>query len=239
MWSARGQEFGSPQPPYTVYDIVQAYIRAEKPLDGLLLFHLLEPLAGTSFLTTATQGLRLHIAEKRFESEKRLYPNDLFRVFYGPDYHEQVERVQDGTRLDEATIALHSLSTHAIGLDQIKTLPWLEEDEMMLRQARSDFIYHDRTRTQSAFTHIASQWQFYKRGSHLLTIPESRISYQDEAGTYYKHAIMPDGFQDSRFFLDGRQRAYIALPLEQQEFKKGHRMLFISPRFSFDAARRK
>jgi len=61
-------------------------------------------------------------------------------------------------------------------------------------------------------------------------------------GKFHLHALMPDGFYDSRYFVDERRRPFTGLSRQQQDFRKGRRMLFISPYFSFfsfDAARRK
>jgi len=106
----------------------------------------------------------------------------------------------------------------------------------MLLQGRWDHVYHDTERTQKAFTHNAAQWDFYKAGRYLHTIAEAKMNYEDDAGEFHMHTVLPDGFHDSRFFIDARQRAFVALPHKQQVFQRSYTMLFISPHFSFNAA---
>jgi hypothetical protein len=160
-WKEHNEWIEQPQPTLRASDIIDYYIREDKPIEGLTLYHLLEPLSGTSFMQRATQQLRLHKAERKNHTDTGVYPNDLFLVFFGSSYPNQVERCTDSTRQDEATIALHSLSTYAIGLDTIFTLNWLQKDEMMLLQGRWDHVYHDTERTRKAFTHNAAQWDYY------------------------------------------------------------------------------
>lgn len=238
-WKEHDEWIEHSQPTLQASDIMQFYIREEKPIEGYALYHLLEPLAGTSFMQRAINMLRQHKAERQGHTDTRVYPNDLFLVFFGTSFPDQAEICTDSTRQDEATMALHSLSTYAIGLDKILTLPWLEKDEMMLLQSRWDHVYHDREQTQEAFSHNAAQWQFYKAGRYVHTIAEAKLYYLDEAGAFQMHTVLPDGFHDSRFFTDPRQRALVALPHEQQVFDRSYRGLYISPHFSFDAARRK
>lgn len=224
---------------YPVSRIMQYYVRQDKPLDGLYIFHVLEPLVGTSFMNRAIQEMRFYIEERRLFTDKGIYPNDLLTAFFGGHCPDQMKEVQNAMLQEEATIAIHSLSPSAIGLDIVLTLDWLETDEMLLYQIRWDDVYLDTERTQKAFTHTSVQWQFYKAGHYLHTIANSRITYQDEQGKFHLHALLPDGFYDSSFFIDGRRRPFTGLSHRQQGFRRGRRMLYISPRFSFDAARRK
>jgi hypothetical protein len=162
-----------------VSQIIQFYILQDKPLDGMIVFHTLEPLMGTSFLRVAIDELRIHIEERKSPS---ITANDLVCAFFGTLNFDEVREVKDAARQDEATIALHSLSSYAIGLDEFLSKEWLEADEMMLLQTRWDRVYYDIGRTRTAFTHTCAQWQFYKEGHYLHTISESRIIYLDEEG---------------------------------------------------------
>ena len=172
------------RPPYTANDIKQHFMLQEKPIEGHTLFHLLEPLAGTSFMEKAIRELRIHLAgRRRLQPETSVYPYDLYQCWMGDNYPDQVEQVRDFPRQNAATIALHSLSTHAIGIDTIFLLHWLNDpSEMLLMQGRWDEVYYDEERTRKAFSHHAGQWQFYKGGSFLYTIAESKIQYEDDAG---------------------------------------------------------
>jgi hypothetical protein len=176
----------------------------------------------------------------KLQPETSVYPYDLYQCWMGDNYPDQVEQVRDFPRQSAATIALHSLSTHAIGIDNIFLLHWLKDpSEMLLMQGRWDEVYYDEGRTQKAFSHHAGQWQFYKGGSFLYTIAESKIQYEDDAGVMQQRIILPDGFHDTTFFIDWRRKPFLALSAQQQEFVRGYRILSICPHFSFDAARRK
>ena len=240
-WKDQEEGIAFSRPPYTAKDHMQNYILQEKPIEGQALFHLLEPLAGTSFMKKAIRELRIHFGgRRRLQTETSVYPYDLYQCWVGDNYPDQVEQVRDFSRVNAATIALHSLSTHAIGIDRVSTLHWLKDpSEMLLMQGRWDEIYHDEERTQKAFSHHAGQWQFYKGGSYLYTIAESKIQYEDDAGIMQQRTILPDGFHGTTFFIDWRRKPFPALSAQQQEFVRGYRLLSISPHFSFDAARRK
>jgi len=234
-----GSEFS--RPPFTAKDLKQHFMLQEKPIEGQTLFHLLEPLAGTSFMEKAIRELRIHLAgRRRLQPETNVYPYDLYQCWMGDNYPDQVEQVRDFPLQIAATIALHSLSTHAIGIDTIFLVHWLQDpSEMLLMQGRWDEVYYDEERTQKAFSHHAGQWQFYTGGSFLYTIAESKIQYEDDAGIIQQRTILPDGFHDTTFFIDWRRKPFLALSAQQQEFVRGYRILSIGTHFSFDAARRK
>lgn len=218
----------------TIGQTVARYQLADTPLAGKVILTVLEPLIGTSFLGIATQEIITGIREGR-----RIHAEDLYLSFFGRTIHT-INPVTDYPTEGSAIIALQSQSSYPIAIDTVLTHDSLRDDELMLHQARWDDIYfdYDKEHEQKAFTHVALQWNFYKGGKFLHAIPLTRIRI-DTSLTTRAFSHFPDGYQESPFFVDPRRKPLPYLHPEQQEYVRCYRMLYISPQFSFDKARRK
>jgi hypothetical protein len=239
MPPARNEQEGFSPRFLTIGQTIAHYQLADEPLTGESILAVLEPLMGTSFLGIATSELTLDIKERLHPKGKRIHAEDLFLSFFGSDNLRDINIVTSYALQNAAIIALHSQSPIAVGLDRILTYDRLREYELMLYEARCDNIYFDQEQTQLAFQHAALQWRFYKHGSFLHAIPLTRIKIEPGVVGLRLFSHSSAGVHDHRFFVEGRRKPLPYLQPEQQAFVRSHRMLYISPQFSFDAARRK
>ena len=223
----------------TIGQTIAHYQLADTPLTGESILAVLEPLMGTSFLGIAARELALDIQERLHPKGKRIHAEDLFLSFFGRGNVDEIKTVTSYPLQNAAIIALHSQSPIAVGLDRILTFDRLREDELMLYEARWDDIYFDQEQTQPAFQHAALQWKFYKGGSLLHAIALTRMKIEHRVVGLRLFSHLSEGVHDHRFFVEGRRKPLPYLHPQQQSFVRSKRLLYISPQFSFDAARRK
>ena len=218
----------------TIGQTVAHYQLADNPLDGEVILAVLEPLIGTSFLGIAANDVMTRIREGR-----RIHARDLYLSFFGSQV-QKINPIIDNPIQGDAIIALQSQTSSPIAIDRVLTYDDLREDELMLHHARWDAMYfeYDTEHEQKAFTHAALQWSFYKGGKFLHAIPLTRISIESGLTTKaYSH--LSEGMHEPPFFVDPSRKPLPYLHPQQQEMMRVYRMLYISPQFSFDRARRK
>jgi hypothetical protein len=218
----------------TIGQTVAHYQLADEPLAGEVILTVLEPLIGTSFLGIAAQELMTGILDGR-----RIHAEDPYLSFFGRQL-QKINPVTDYPTEGNAISALQSQSSSPIAIDRVLTYDGLREDELMLHQARWDDVYfdYDKEHEQKAFTHTALQWNFYKGGKFLHSIPLTRIRI-DNSLTTKAYSHISEGIHEHPFFVDPRRKPLPYLHPEQQEMVRVYRMLYISPQFSFDKARGK
>src|SRR5712691_9940956 len=102
----------------TIPELFEKYRREDRPLNREMILSTLMPLAGSSFLRRATEGL----AERLTETNE-LHALDLYQVFLG-----DVAHCEDSTRQEEAAICLYHLSGSSVPLDDVYTMAGMDAD---------------------------------------------------------------------------------------------------------------
>jgi hypothetical protein len=152
---------------------------------------------------------------------------------------QMINPIIDSPVQGDAIMALQSQTSQFVAIDRVLTHEKLRADELMLHEARWDDMYfeYDTEHEQKAFTHAALQWRFYKGGKYVHALSLTRLSIQRGLqNKIYSH--FSEGIHEHSFFVDQRRKPLPYLQPEQQDFLRCYRMLYISPQFSFDAARK-
>src|SRR5260370_42007421 len=226
----------------TPQEVIDYYETHDAVLEGYTIMALLEPLAGTSFMSTAIRELISDIeTHKGFSTRRLLGADNVSGWFYGNEYPYIVGEVSDVSLRDEAVIAFRSVSLwgkEPFFKVSVKTLPWLKPEEMMVHEGRWDDVFEDSEHTRKALGHTASQWRFYKDGFFVHVIPVSRISYDKDRDLRFP-AILPEGFLSHTQMNDATRPLLPFVEPEKQVFRSARTILYISRQFDFDKARRK
>ncbi len=211
----------------TIAEIREMYQHKDKPLNDATIRATLKPLAGTSFYK-ATAELAAILASK----EARV--SDLLMSIYGDK--ADWPSLEDTHLREQAETALNLLSGFSVPLENVFAMQWMEEDELMQYEYRSDILYHDPEHIQVAGKHSAAQLWFYKRGRYLQTISVSSLEYEEKQERYV-YPILSEGLLPHRYFSNVNKPPLPFLDPRQSSFVKAFSVLWISPHFSFDAAR--
>jgi hypothetical protein len=226
---------------YTPADMITTYLREQRPLHFDSIRALVEPLAGTSFMTIALNTLSMKFDEQRLEPPPHtIMPSDLFLAFFKHIDDTNLDHHLKGTAALVAETALWSHLTHNVAVDSIYPDGRLEPGEMAFHQMRHDDVWHDEDHQLKAFIHSVGEWQFFKDGFRVgQSIPMRRIDYTDRAGRGHLFTILPEGSPSIVQFYDDRSLGIAALPKALQAFKRYTNLLFVSEQFDFQRALRK
>ena len=224
------EEHTSFQPHYlTISEIRQMYREKDKPLNADTILATLAPLAGTSFFKRMMQELAEIIPVRP--------PTAL--DLYGALYHRVIDTWvwKDAQRIDEATRCTFQLSGLNVPSENVYATEWIEPDELMLREYRRDWLYHDYNHRHNAASHRASQFHFYKRGSLRGVLSFSLLDYEDLR--FFHHAILEEGVLAHTFFTDKKRSPIPSLDPRQFLFQTSLPLVYVSPQFSLEKAQPK
>lgn len=217
------------QPRYlTIPEIWEMYREQDKPLNADTILSLLEPLAGTSFLQHATDIL------DSLTERQPVHALDLALIFYGA--FDDTAKSRDDHQQEAAITCLYHLSGFSVPLDAVYTMKYMEPDELLAREFRSDFLYHDLEKQHLAGAHRAIQFRCYKAGTHRQTFSVSMVEYQDDNREMHMFTQLSEGNHPHRFFGDDNSVPLPFLDPRQSSFLRTSPLLFISPHFSFEQA---
>jgi hypothetical protein len=158
----------------TIPEVWELYREQDKPLNTDTILATLEPLAGTSFFKRLMQALSEAIPVKR--------PAAL--DLYGAFYYRVLDAWHDPQRTDEAVRYVAQLSGCSVPRENVYAMDYLEADELLLREYRRDWLYHDYDHSHYAGSLRASQFWLYKGGALRGTIGFSLVDYEEPA---YSH----------------------------------------------------
>jgi hypothetical protein len=217
------------QPRYlTIAEVWELYQQHDQPLNADTIRATLEPLAGTSFLTHATEIL--HITKPG----EPIHALDLYLIFNGA--FDDLEACTTGTQAVDAAACLYALSSFRVPLEMIHTMKWMAADELLAREQRCDYLYYDPDKTRPAGWHTATQFRFYKAGTHRRTLSVSQIEYQDETGTFHSFTQLSEGILTKSFFSDAHRPPLPFVDPRQSRFFYTLPLVCISPQFSIAEA---
>ncbi len=228
------EEQSSFKPHYlTIPEIWEMYRQQDKPLNADTILATLEPLTGTSFLQHATEILR-SLTNYRDPQYKPLHTLDLFLIFYGA--FDETFKSNDDQQQEDAITCLYLLSGFSVPLDSVYKMKWMEPDELLAREFRSDDLYYDLEKKYVAGTHRAIQFRFYKAGIHRHTVSVSMIAYNDEKRGLQMFTQLSEGNMTHRFFSDVDRPPLPCIDRRQTSFLRTSPLLYISPQFSIEKA---
>jgi hypothetical protein len=212
----------------TIPEVWELYREQDKPLNTDTILATLEPLAGTSFFKRLMQALSEAIPVKR--------PAAL--DLYGAFYYRVLDAWHDPQRTDEAVRYVAQLSGCSVPRENVYAMDYLEADELLLREYRRDWLYHDYDHSHYAGSLRASQFWLYKGGALRGTIGFSLVDYEEPAYShnFFHHAILAEGMLDHSFFTDRTRRPIPALDPRQSLFRTSLPLVYISPHFSLERA---
>lgn len=215
----------------SIAELREMYLRKEEPLNGDTLRAILEPLAGTSYLSHALKIFA------RLLPDPVLYAFDLYYLFDGT-YDDENDLEQCPNEMQEdAAAALFHLAGFGVPRTNIYTSAWMEPDELFVEEERGDLLYHDSKRTQEpAGIHLINQFRFFKAGRERQTMLLSRLEFQNEAGIFHVYTQLGEGKYPHAFFSDWTQPGLAALQPAQQAFRSTNVSLYIGRQFSAQAA---
>lgn len=217
------------QPHYlTIPDVWELYERKDTSLTADTILATLTPLAGTSFLKHATEVIG------SLTERQPIRALDLALIFYGA--FADTLKSTDDQQQEDAIICLYHLAGFSVPLDAVHTMKYMEPDELLAREFRSDFLYHDVDKQQVAGTHRAIQFRFYKAGVHRHTLSVSMVEYQDDQRKMHIFTQLSEGNKPHRFFSDVEQPPVPFVDPRQTSFLRTSPLLYISPRFSIEQA---
>jgi hypothetical protein len=226
---------------YTPADMITTYLIEQHPLRFDSIRALIEPLAGSSFMTIALDTLKMKFDEQRLEPPPHIImPSDLFLAFFKRIYDTDLDHPLKGTAAMNAEIALWSHLTRNVAVDSIYPDGRLEPGEMAFHQMRHDDVWHDEDHRFKAFIHAVGEWQFFKDGFRVgQSIPMQRIDWTDRADRSHLLTILPEGSPSIVQFYDHRSLGIAVLPKALQVFRRYTNLLFVSEQFDFQKALRK
>jgi hypothetical protein len=198
------------RPSYlSIAEIQQMYQQRNRPLNADTILATLKPLAGTSFLRHATEVLQLK------QPGEPLQADDFFLIFYGA--LDDTTQCRDPQMRNAAEATLSRLAGFRVPENMIHLMRWMEQDELMAQEMRSDYLYHDPKHKQLAGIHVARQLRFYKAETPLQTLLVSQLQYMDTEGFHLftqlaEGALPHTSFTDKKRsplpFLDPGARPY-------------------------------
>jgi hypothetical protein len=219
------EERSSFHPCYlTIAEVRKMYQQKDTPLNADTILATLEPLAGTSFFKRLMQALAETIPVKQ--------PDAL--DLYGALYYRVLDTWKDPKRIDEATRCMFQLSGLSVPFENVYPMDWIEEDELMFREYRRDWLYHDYEHRHYAGSHRTSQFRFYQRGSLRGVLSFSLHDYEDLHFSH--HATLAEGVLDHAFFSDRKRRPLLSLDPRQSLFITSLPLVYVSPQFSLEKA---
>ncbi|SRR6266571_1159513 len=211
----------------TIPEVWELYRERDKPLSADTIVALLEPLAGTSFFNRLKQAITDTIPFKQ--------PGAL--DLYSALYHRVIDAYNDPKRIAEATACLLQLSGCSVPYEHVYAMDYLDTDELLFREYRRDWLYHDYGHTQYAGSHRASQFWMYKRGSLRGVLSFSLVDYEEPLSHQnFHHASLAEGVVDHAFFADKERRPIPSLDPRQSLFRTGLPLVYISPQFAIEQA---
>jgi hypothetical protein len=226
---------------YTPDAMITTYLKEHRPLRFDSIRALVEPLAGTSFMTIALNTLKMKFDEQHLEPPPHtIMPSDVFLAFFQHIDDTNLDNHLKGTAAMDAETALWSHLTHNVAVDSIYPDRRLAPGEMAFHQMRHDDVWHDEDHQFKAFIHSVGEWQFFKDGFRVgRSIPMQRIDWTDRAGRSHLLTILPEGSPSIVQLYDNRSLGIAALPQALQAFKRYTNLLFVSEHFDFQRALRK
>jgi hypothetical protein len=217
------------QPHYvTISDVWEMYERKDTPLNADTILAILAPLAGTSFLKHATEILG------SLTERQPIHALDLALMFYGA--FADTLKSTDDKQQEDAIICLYHLAGFSVPLDAVHTMKYMEPDELLAREYRSDFLYDNLDKQHLAGTHRAIQFRFYKAGVYRHMLSVSMIEYQEEDRRLRIFTQLSEGMKPHRFFSDVEQPPLPFVDPRQTSFLRTSPLLFIGQQFSFEKA---
>lgn len=229
---------GLDEPGDPITGVYNYYQRMHKPLPGIAVFHLLEPLAGTSFFDLAKESLEEEIRQRRKGGENLdLYAQDVFSLFWGEKINAKFDTFLDYRYLDFINSRLFLPAVPMLEIGRVLIHSALREQDMMLLEGRTDDIFTTPPNEHRAYTLAASQLSFYTNGALIHTLPIGRLYTLPFSGMY-NH--IPEGFLPTEDFMDKTKLIYPAIPKECQAVTStGRRALYISREMGERVTRRK
>jgi hypothetical protein len=231
------EEQSSFKPRYvTIAEVREMYQQKDTPLNADTILATLEPLAGTSFLKHATEILGTLITYRKAQY-KPIQALDLFLIFYGA--FDDTFKSNNDQQQEDAITCLYLLSGFRVPLDSVYTMKWMQPDELLAREFRSDDLYYDLEKKHVAGTHRAIQFRFYKAGIHRHTVSVSMIAYNDEKRGLKMFTQLSEGNKPHRFISDLDRPPLPFIDPRQTSFLRTSPLLYISPQFSLEKAQPK
>src|SRR6266702_1896095 len=140
--------------------------------------------------------------------------------------------------LNGAARCLLQLLGCSVPYENVYAMDYLDADELLFREYRRDWFYHDYEHTHYACSHRASQFWMYKRGSLRGVISFSLVDYEEPQLSHHNfhHARLAEGVLDHAFFSDKQRRPILSLDPRQSLFRTSLPLVYISPQFSIEQA---
>lgn len=204
------------------------YRRQDKPLPAEAVSVILSPFAATSYMKRA-KAMLLDVLPSRLPTAL-----DFYGSFHGLDVSWYNEPIQ--TNGKQVAAALTGWDVQA---DDVYGMKWMEPDEMIIREARRDYLYYDSEQLIFAGSHRAAQYWVYKGGALQGVLPFSMIDYQIERSNtidFFHYAHLAEGILDHAFFTAPERQALPFLDPRHQRYRKATTLVYINPYFSSEAA---
>ena len=204
------------------------YQRMHKPLPGIAVFHLLEPLAGTSFFDLAKESLEEEIRRRTWAGENLdLYAQDVFSLFWGQQIDAKFDTFLDYRYLDVIDSRLFLPDMPMLDIGKVLIHSKLNGQDVMVHEGRIDDIFTTPAREQRAYSLSASQLSFYTNGDLIHALPIARLYTLSPSFRTLSH--IPEGVLPHDVYTYKTKPIYPAIPKECQAVTStGRRELYIS-----------